>query len=239
MRLLSYNIHKGVGARDRQYRLYRIMEVVRRMAPDFCCLQEVTRRARRYRFDHQPQLLAQAAGLESMIFQLNVHYQTGGYGNLLLSRWPMVEHHHVSLQLARKKMRGAQLAVIETPQGQLQVVNWHLGLAEKERQWQAERLLGHHLFRARRDVATLIAGDSNDWRNTLDDGPMARAGLTQVTRPISRYRTFPAWLPVGSLDKAFACPKIKVRRTRVLRSRLTREASDHLPLVIDFELSGS
>ena len=35
----------------------------------------------------------------------------------------------------------------ETPEGLLQVANLHLGLAERERHWQMERLLSHRLFR--------------------------------------------------------------------------------------------
>ena len=49
-------------------------------------------------------------------------------------------------------------------------------------------------------------------------------------------RTFPAWLAVGSLDKAFVRGRIEVREARVVRTRLAKAASDHLPLVIDFHL---
>ncbi len=43
MRLLSYNIHKGIGGRDRRYRLERIVDVIESENPDFICLQEVDR----------------------------------------------------------------------------------------------------------------------------------------------------------------------------------------------------
>jgi endonuclease/exonuclease/phosphatase family metal-dependent hydrolase len=57
-----------------------------------------------------------------------------------------------------------------------------------------------------------------------------------VTAPISRFRTFPAWLPVGSLDKAFVRGPIEVRHARVVRTSLAKVASDHLPIVIDFHV---
>ena len=41
MRLLSYNIHKGFGGRDRLYRLERIIKVIEKHKPDLVCLQEV------------------------------------------------------------------------------------------------------------------------------------------------------------------------------------------------------
>ena len=43
MRLLSYNIHKGIGGRDRRYRLERIIQVIADEHPDLVCLQEVDR----------------------------------------------------------------------------------------------------------------------------------------------------------------------------------------------------
>jgi endonuclease/exonuclease/phosphatase family metal-dependent hydrolase len=42
---------------------------------------------------------------------------------------------------------------------------------------------------------------------------------------------------MGSLDKAFVRGEISIRQARVVRSRLARIASDHLPLIIDFHLN--
>jgi len=41
---------------------------------------------------------------------------------------------------------------------------------------------------------------------------------------------------MGSLDKAFCCDCVKIHEARVVKSQLTKDASDHLPLVIDFHL---
>ena len=54
MRLLSYNIHKGIGGRDRLYRLDRIIQVIQAEDPDFICLQEVDRHLARSRHEDQP-----------------------------------------------------------------------------------------------------------------------------------------------------------------------------------------
>lgn len=236
MRVLSYNIHKGIGGRDRLYRLERILAVIEHEEPDFVCLQEVDRNVRRSRFHNQPQLLAERLGIDEHLYQLNVHVQTGGYGNLLLSRWPIQEHHHISLTLRRSKPRGAQIALIDTDSGPLRLVNWHLGLGERERHWQVRRLLEHHLFRNAHHLPTLIAGDFNDWRNTLAAGPFAVHGYHQATSPISRFRSFPAYWPMGALDKAFYRGLV-VTHVRIARSRMARDASDHLPLIVDFELT--
>lgn len=236
MRVLSYNIHKGIGGRDRRYRLERICAVLDREAADVLCLQEVDRHVRRSQFHDQPQLLAEHVRAVAKLYQLNYRVADGGYGNLLLSRWPFLEQHQIALTLGRCKPRGAQWAVLASPHGPLRMVNWHLGLREYERHWQVRRLLEHHRFRNQDHLPTLIIGDFNDWRNTLAAGPFAVHGYQQVTAPPSRFRSFPAYWPIGSLDKAFTRGPVRIEQARVGHSRLARDASDHLPLVIDFEI---
>src|SRR5262249_35889128 len=199
MRLLSYNIHKGVGGRDRRYDLERICRVIREEGPDLVCLQEVTQNARRSHHHDQPLMLAEALSARAHLFQMNVHYRQGGYGNLLLSRWPLRRRHQVSLRLGRRKPRGAQVVVIETDDGPLHLFNVHLGLAEKDRHWQVNHLLHHPLFRESSHLPTLVVGDCNDWRNTLAAGPFARYAFEQVTGPPSHFRSFPAFLTVLAL----------------------------------------
>ncbi|NIP84604.1 MAG: endonuclease [Planctomycetales bacterium] len=237
MRLITYNIHKGIGGRDRRYRLERVVEVIERENPDLICLQEVDRHVRRSRFHDQPAELAERFCAEARMFQMNVRLKQGGYGNLVLSRWPILESHQISLRVRTKKPRGAQLAVVETPEGPLHLVNCHLGLAEKERHLQIRRLLTHYLFRRAGELPTVIAGDTNDWRNTLKDGPFSTHGFHQMTAPISRFRSFPAYMPVGSLDKVFCRGQIEVRHVRAVRSQLAKKASDHLPIVVDMHLA--
>jgi endonuclease/exonuclease/phosphatase family metal-dependent hydrolase len=237
MRLLSYNIHKGIGGRDRRYRLERVIGVIEQENPDLICLQEVDRHVRRTRHDDQPRKLIEAFHAAAHLYQLNVRHKSGGYGNLVLSRWPIRRHHHISLRLRRRKPRGAQMAVVETPEGPIHLVHWHLGLAERERHWQVRHLLDHTLFWESAHLPTVIVGDFNDWRNTLGKKLFLKQGFMEVTAPRSRFRSFPAYLPVASLDKAFIRGPLDVRHARIARSRLARDASDHLPLVVDFHLN--
>ena len=235
MRLLSWNIHKGIGGRDRRYALHRIIDCIEAENPDLICLQEVDRLVRRSRFDDQPRLLARYFRCHS-VFQSNVHVGDGAYGNLLLSRWPVESRHRISLRQGGRKPRGAQLVLIDSPEGLVHIVHLHLGLAERERHWQIDRLLGHMLFRSGAELPTLIVGDFNDWRNTLAGGALAAGGFRHVTSPAGHFRSFPAWLAMGSLDKAFVRGEVDVRHARMVRTTVARTASDHLPLVIDFHL---
>jgi len=237
MRLLTYNIHKGIGGRDRRYSLQRIVDVILAEAPDVVCLQEVDHNVPRSHHHDQPQMLAERLGMPARLFQFNVPVRRGGYGNLLLSRWPLRRHHQLSLRLGQRKPRGGQVAVVVTPEGPLCVVNWHLGLSGRERHWQTSHLLDHPLFAECAHLPTLIAGDTNDWRNRLGRGPFARHGFTHVTHPRQRFRSFPASLPVLALDKVFVRGRVAVRAAHTVRSPLARRASDHLPLVVDFHIA--
>jgi endonuclease/exonuclease/phosphatase family metal-dependent hydrolase len=234
MRLLTWNIHKGIGGVDRRYDLTRIFEAIRHEQPDLVCLQEVDHFVRRSRHHDQPELLARELGFPVRTYQLNVKLKEGGYGNLILSRWEFATKHQISLKLGWRKSRGAQIVVVDTPAGRLRLVNWHLGLAEHERHYQARHLVEHPLFREGAAHPSVVAGDTNDWRDTLTRGVFQPASFRQVTHPLSRFRTFPAWAGLGALDKVFVCERVQVERVHAVRTQLTRRASDHLPIVIDF-----
>lgn len=237
MRLVTYNIHKGIGGSDRRYDLERTIEVLQTLDADFVCLQEVTIDLPRTSRHDQADILAERFRPMFATFQQNVHWKVGGYGNLLLSRWPFQEHHRISLQFGQKKPRGAQLVVIETPSGLLRVTNWHLGLSEQERHWQTNRLLSHSLFHSTAEHPTLLCGDFNDWRNTLGTALLLEAGFQQATSPANRFRSFPAVLPVMSLDKVFHCQRVAIQSAHLVKTHQSRRASDHLPLVVNFQRS--
>lgn len=82
----------------------------------------------------------------------------------------------------------------------------------------------------------MIVGDFNDWRNQLSKGQLEPKGFTQITRPPSRFRSFPAYMPMGALDKAFIKGEFHIHEARIVKRPITHIASDHLPLVIDFHL---
>jgi endonuclease/exonuclease/phosphatase family metal-dependent hydrolase len=235
MRLLSYNIHKGAG-NDRRYRFERIIRVIEEAAPDVICLQEVDYNARRTQFDDQPRLLVEHFKPASFAYQLNHPHHDGGYGNLILSRWPFVAQNELSLRMRKMKNRGAQLVVVATPSGPLHIINWHLGLRERERRWQVNYLLHHPLFHSSGHLPTIIVGDYNDWRNTLEGRVFARHHFVQATAPLRQFRSFPSFLAMTALDKLFYRGEVTIREARVLRSPLARRASDHLPLVAELQL---
>ena len=188
--------------------------------PDLICLQEVDRHVARSQFDDQPRMLADYFKSAGHLFQPNVHLRAGVYGNLLLSRWKLHSRHQISLRLNQKEAARRATCRGRNARGTAASGPCASGPGERERHWQIEHLLGHHLFQESAHLPTMIVGDTNDWRNTLADGMLGLRGFRLATSPISRFRTFPAWLPLGSLDKLFVRGTVRVRHARFIRSRL-------------------
>jgi endonuclease/exonuclease/phosphatase family metal-dependent hydrolase len=240
LRLMTYNIHKGIGGVDRRYRPERIIETVRHYLPDVVLLQEVDDGAPRSRHDCQVDLIGDALSMPYRAFQPNVHRKVGRYGNAILSRFPLSDIEDVDLTVPFKKRRRALVAHCrvryEDHSRTLLLLNVHLGLAGYERAIQLRRLLASDiLHRTRPDTGVIIAGDYNDVWGTLGKRMLEPAGF----RPACfRRKTFPAVLPMRSLDRVYYRGSLHVRRSFASRMLVARQASDHLPLVVDFLLNG-
>jgi endonuclease/exonuclease/phosphatase family metal-dependent hydrolase len=99
LRFATYNIQYGVG-QDGCYNLARIIEAVEGL--DIICLQEVTTNWRLCNHDNQPHLLSQALnlyGVYAPAYELGasrrgpdgkISNARRGFGNMVLSRWPIV-----------------------------------------------------------------------------------------------------------------------------------------------------
>jgi|GEM_PF-1451510 len=171
IRLMTYNIHKGIGGVDRRYAPDRIVEAIGHCQPDVVFLQEVDEGVPRSRRHRQVDLLGDALGFEHRAYQRNVTLTEGHYGNAILSRFPLDDTTDVNLTIPLKKKRQALVTHCRIPtSGQertLLLANVHLGLAGFERRMQIRKLLECDLLR-RSDEATgvLLGGDFNDvWAN--------------------------------------------------------------------------
>lgn len=239
MRLLTWNIHKGIGGVDRRYSPGRVTEVLKHYDADVVLLQEVDDGVPRSGNDRQVDLIADVLDYKHRAFGGNVRLKVGCYGNATLSRFPIVRHNNLCLNFPLKKPRGALITVLDAQVGQhrytLHVVNIHLGLSGVERRWQMRKLLhSASLSALDRSSRIVIAGDTNDWAGAL--GPtFRRGGFACVTGTGSHAsRTFPAWAPVGSLDRVFVRGGLHMTHHYTARMELARQASDHLPIVVEF-----
>ena len=240
-RLQSYNIHKGIGGLDRRYDLARIVETIRHYRPDVALLQEVDDGAKRSRHDCQVDLLADAVELPYRAYQRNVRLRKiGHYGNAVLSRFPLLDAVDIDLTIPLKKRRCALVCRFEATIGgrttRVGIANVHLGLSGFERQIQLRRLLRGELFsngENGEDLPLVIGGDFNDVWENLGKKIMTPAGFQLASGAV---RTFPAAAPLRKLDRVFARGPIAAIGSFAGHTGLAKRASDHLPLIVDFEL---
>jgi endonuclease/exonuclease/phosphatase family metal-dependent hydrolase len=235
--IVSWNIHKGIGGIDRRYRIDRVISVLAGIAPDIALLQEVTDGLPRAHFHDQAELLAEALGMH-VAFGPQHRFSIGGYGNAILSRFPLTQIEHIDLTIGKRKKRGATLAHARLRFGEhtrsVLLCNLHLGLAGTERGQQLERFLAcGPLTRTHADTPVVLGGDLNDLWGSLGPRFLGPAGFSRVGQMVN---TFPAAVPVRPLDGIFVRGNFRSRTCRSLYDTLTRQASDHLPLVAELDL---
>ncbi len=239
IRIVSYNIHKGVDA-WRRYDIDRIARLLAVYEPDVVALQEVLRFRQDIARAPQLEVIGSELGFPHRVAGWNVPKRNGVYGNATLSRLPLELAENIDLKWRFKKRRSALYTCVATPGGPLHVFNVHLGLAHIERRAQMLGLLREIEERAGHESPVVILGDTNDWGDRLFPAVLARHGFVRCESTVNGRRrgSFPSWLPLTQLDKAFVRGAVRMVETFPVRRRAARVASDHLPVVVDVELQG-
>jgi endonuclease/exonuclease/phosphatase family metal-dependent hydrolase len=233
---MSYNVHSCVGC-DSVLAPDRIAEVIALYQPDVVALQELDVARPRTGGADQPALIA---GALKMHHHFHPALEIAGerYGDAILSRFPLRVVRAGPLPTLTKGIwpepRGVLWVSVECDGGPVQVLNTHLGLSGRERAAQAETLLGPDwLGHPDCTEPRVLCGDFNAWplspayRRLHDALPEAKE---RRGRGLS---TFPSRWPLLRLDHVFHSPDLAVSDVRVPRTRLTRLASDHLPLIVE------
>jgi len=238
-RTITYNIHRAIGV-DRRFRLERIIKILAHHKADIVLLQEVDIGVPRSRKKNLAQELARELGYNYFAVGLNVQLRQGYYGNATLSRFPILRKRNIDLTIGTHKRRGCQHTTIQfsnaSTQKLLEVFNMHLGLSAQERSRQIGMLvqsvefatLEHHL-------PCIVGGDFNDWRSLLPPVFTDILGFNSATTQ-QDMPTYPSFSPAGSLDKIFFRGGLQNIKTHRCRLPVSRVASDHLPIIADFEI---
>ncbi|MGH3736700.1 MAG: endonuclease/exonuclease/phosphatase family protein [Micromonosporaceae bacterium] len=242
LRVLTYNIHHGVGM-DRRLDLERIARVIAGSGADLVALQEVDRH-----FAPRSGFVDQAGWLGD---RLGMHHAYGGsldldpdepdrprrqYGNALLSRHPIEEcgttllpRCEVSRNPEDRSLLSGQLRAGEVT---VRVYTTHLHQSTQQgRLRQARRV--RELIGAPAEPVILL-GDFNAAPGTEEVREIGR-GLRDAWREAGRWgrgHTFPAIWPRIRIDYVMASARFAVTGARVPRTR----ASDHRPVVVDLQL---
>lgn len=237
IRIATYNIHKCVGI-DRRFSPERIAGVLRELDADIIALQEVLCHTdSRNQRENQAGFLA---GELEMDFSLgeNRKHKGGRYGNAVLSRLPLKETENFDISVKKREPRGCLRAEIKIGEMKtLQFFNLHLGTSFFERRRQVYKLLDANVLENKKfSENRIIAGDFNEWTNGLTTR-LFRANFKTVDAKLhlGTRRTFPGVLPVFHLDHIYFDENFRLKNAVLHRSKTSLIASDHLPIVAEFE----
>jgi endonuclease/exonuclease/phosphatase family metal-dependent hydrolase len=244
-RVMTYNIHRAIGV-DRRFRPERITRILGSHEPDIVLLQEVDDGVPRSREMDLARELAVDMGYPHFAVGHNVTLRKGRYGNATLSRFPILRERNIDLTIGNWKRRGCQHTAIllgsrAGRKHRLEVFNLHLGLSAHQRDSQVALLArSRELASLSANVACLVGGDFNDWRSRLQPlftAQMRFRSATDRSRDGDRaIATYPAFFPRGPLDRIYYRGPLRLTSARRCRLRLSRIASDHLPIIADFEI---
>ncbi|MGR8979196.1 MAG: endonuclease/exonuclease/phosphatase family protein [Gammaproteobacteria bacterium] len=226
LRVATYNVHRCIG-RDGVESPQRIAAVLREIDADLIALQEV---ASRPGSPENLLLQLEKAVCARAIYGFTLVEQNGHYGNVVLSRIDISSVNHLDISVPKREPRGIIDIELFAGQCRIEVLATHLGLASGERRKQVRRILSR-LETTTADV-TILLGDFNEW---FFWGRPLR-WLKQWFKPMPTLATFPANRPILGLDRIWIHPPEKMISLHVHVTKLSKVASDHLPLVADIDL---
>src|SRR5471032_1647169 len=262
IRVATYNIHKGVSSVRGLPRVHALKQAITLFDADVVFLQEVQgkhdRNASRFGAEehghkHWPEASQHEffAGPEHhTAYGMNAVYDHGHHGNALLSKYPIASQTNHDVSDHAYEQRGILHCVLNTPKADVHCYVVHLGLFEAGRGRQTQALIDAVLASAPNGEPVIIAGDFNDWRNTLSDKLRNALGVVEVfdeiggsstldelaralsprKNGITPARTFPAALPFFRLDRIYV-RGFQVDHAEVMHGTLWAKLSDHAPIV--------
>lgn len=239
---MTYNVHRCVGG-DGRLSPERVARVIAEAEPDVVALQELDVGRPRTGHGDQPAILA---SLLRMKYHFHPAFEIAEerYGDAILSRLPMQLVRAAPLpgptHLPWVEQRGALWARLDWHGRAIDCLTTHLGLGRGERLQQAEALLGAEwLGHPERTAPALLLGDFNAWPWSAPYRRLRRALRDAWERrgPARPRGTYPSRWPFLRIDHVFHTAEWRVESVQVLRTRLARLASDHLPLVVEVSLS--
>lgn len=248
IRLATYNIHWGMGA-DGVHDLNRVVDVLRRIDADVVVLNEVDVYWRRSGNVHQAVHLAAATEYPHWYFApafttwASGTWRRSQYGNLLLSRFPIVSARTVPLPnpLGREP-RAALVAQLAVGERRLVVIGTHLGLNKTERLAQTATLgdMAEAYARPACPFAcaappVVVLGDFNAQPQSAEIQLLttARTGLVDVhlLAAADDGDTFPYPEPLARIDYIFISRQLA--DDVVSYGPVAAAGSDHLPVVLE------
>ena len=244
-RILTYNVHRCVGT-DKKLDVQRIVDVIASFEPDIVALQELdVGRARTGGVDQAHQI---AQGLKMAFhFHPAMRVEEELYGDAILTHYPerlvqaapLPSHNYIAALL---EPRGALWVAVDIEGTELQIITTHFGLVQAEKQNQARALAGpgwmtHPRFQAPGILLGDFNSTPNSWAHRRLSAVMRDArGLVHGRRQDTT--SYSSKIPLWKIDHIFVTPGVEVKAIFAPANALIRAASDRLPLIMDFQLTG-
>ena len=234
-RIATYNIHKCKGM-DTRVSPQRIADVLSEVDADIIALQEVVSIEHSSLDKNQAHFIAKELGFEYSLGENRMH-DGGRYGNVTLSRFPIQEHKNFDITVEGREPRGCLHADVRLGEDRLvHIYNIHLGTSFFERRKQVKYLLSDTILSRDHASARIMLGDFNEWTHGLTSRLLkAHFRSSDLRQHLGSNRTYPGILPLLHLDHIYYDEHLRLAKAFVHKTRSAMLASDHLPLVADFE----
>jgi endonuclease/exonuclease/phosphatase family metal-dependent hydrolase len=228
-RIATYNVHKCKGI-DWRISPRRVADVICEASADIIATQEI--------LYSQAEAISNAVDLPFTFGPVREHAGES-YGNAVFTRFPVLSFERFDLTVRMREPRECLRVSLSLPQAEiLHFFAVHLGTSFFERREQARRLVSSELL-GRHDLkgTRIVAGDFNEWTRGLATRLLSEhLKSADVAVHLKRRRTYPGMIPFLHLDHVFYDPAYELRAMNLHRTRLALLASDHLPLIADFEI---
>ncbi|MGZ3695826.1 MAG: endonuclease/exonuclease/phosphatase family protein [Bdellovibrionota bacterium] len=230
-RLITYNIHKGVGPFGKLSMIDRVRLSLIESKADFLLLQEVVgeRKESEKKFTRHLEDLADERWPHHA-YGKNAIFPTKNHGNAILSSVPITKFHNKDLSIYSVEKRGLLHAELDWEKPGLHLCSVHLDLFEFTRKKQVERLIDYLKHQVPKNAPLILGGDFNDWAEKVGHRLEKALGLEELSQP-----SFPAWHPILRLDRLYY-RGIKVAKFQALENAPWNKLSDHLPLMLEFQM---
>lgn len=231
IKVLSFNVHKGIGWHPFRRTFLQIDAEIRKFSPDIIFFQEIL-----------------GAHVENIALDIwphyrygkNVVYPKGHFGNAIFSKFPIIHSENFDLSTYRLEKRGLLHSIVLLPnQSYLHLLCVHLGLFKQSRMKQYEKIISFMKSTINEGDPIILGGDFNDW------GSHATLPLVRNFNLIEAFlllhgayaRTFPAWAPMLKLDRIYT-RGMQVIEAEKMTKKPWKTLSDHLALTVTLSILG-
>lgn len=224
IRILSFNIHKGIGWTRHKPTLAQIHEQIRLLHPDIVFLQET--RGSQFEF---------LAGeiWPHFSYGKNAVYAKGHHGNAILSKFPITFSQNIEISMGAYERRGLLHSIVHPPvlNHPVHLICVHLGLLRKDRCRQLEEIVNYVESTIPKNAALIMGGDFNDWRDHATEPLIEGLGLQEafLDQHGTYAKTFPAWAPILKLDRIYS-RGFHTNDAERLTQQSWKSLSDHIAL---------